>query len=191
LKIVITVVAFMFGILEAAGEGWWHRVQPYLDYPGFEVWKFFNLAVFVSLMLFILFRKANLGLAFSTRRESIKNELEKARQERDAALARLKEVEDRLAGLSNQIASINENTKREAAAERERIAKATEEEVAKLTTQGQRDIENAARTAKKELQRFTAEQSVRLAEEMLKREMRPEDDARLIAQNIEEMGAAR
>jgi F0F1-type ATP synthase membrane subunit b/b' len=49
-------------------------------------------------MLFILFRKANLGQAFSTRRESIKNELEKARQERDAALARLKEVEDRLPG---------------------------------------------------------------------------------------------
>jgi F0F1-type ATP synthase membrane subunit b/b' len=179
----------MFGILEAAGEGWWHRVQPYLDYPGFEVWKFFNLAVFVSLMLFILFRKANLGLAFSTRRESIKNELEKARQERDAALEKLKEVEERLTGLNDQIASINENTKREAAAERERIAKATEEEVAKLTTQGQREIENAARTARKDLQRFTAEQSVRLAEEMLKREMRPEDDARLIARNIEEMGA--
>lgn len=179
----------MFGILEAAGEGWWHRVKPYLDYPGFEVWKFFNLAVFVSLMLFILFRKANLGLAFSTRRESIKNELEKARQERDAALEKLKEVEERLEGLNTQIASINENTKREAAAERERIAKATEEEIAKLTTQGQREIENAGRTAKKDLQRFTAEQSVRLAEEILKREMRPEDDARLIARNIEEMGA--
>jgi F0F1-type ATP synthase membrane subunit b/b' len=179
----------MFGILEPAGEGWWHRLQPYLDYPGFEVWKFFNLAVFVSLMLFILFRKANLGLAFSTRRESIKNELEKARQERDAALAKLKEVEERLEGLSDQTASIKENTKREAAADRERIAKATEEEIAKLTTQGQRDIENAARAAKKDLQRFTAEQSVRLAEEILKREMRPEDDARMIAHNIEEMGA--
>jgi len=181
----------MFGILEPAGEGWWHRVQPYLDYPGFEAWKFFNLGIFVALLLFILFRKANLGLAFSTRRESIKNELEKARQERDAALARLKEVEDRLTGLSDQIASINENAKREAAAEHARIAKSTEEEIAKLTTQGQRDIENAARTAKKDLQRFTAEQSVRLAEEILKRELGPEDDARLIADSIAEMGAAR
>ena len=181
----------MIGILEPAGGGWWHRIQPYLDYPGFEVWKFFNLAVFVGLLLFILFRKANLGLAFSTRRESIKNELEKARQERDAALAKLKEVEERLAGLNDQITSIDENSKREAAAERERIAKSTEEEIAKLTAQGQREIENAARTAKQDLRRFTAEQSVRLAEEMLKREMRPEDDARLIARNIEEMGAAR
>ncbi len=191
MKIVITVGAFVIGILEPAAGGWWHRILPYLDYPGFEAWKFFNLGIFVAVLLYILFRKANLGLAFTQRRESIKSELEKARQERDAALAKLQEIEERLTGLNSQIATINENAQREAAAERERIAKSTEEEIAKLTTQGQRDIENAARTAKKDLQRFTAEQSVRLAEEILKRELRPEDDARMIARNIEEMGAAR
>ena len=164
---------------------------PWWDYPGFELWKFINLFIFAGALLFILVRKANLGLAFRTRRESIKNELEKARHERDAALAKLKEVEERLAGLDEQIASIKENSKTEAAAERERIAQSTEAEIAKLTEQGQREIENTARTAKKELRRFTAEQSVRLAEEMIKRDMRAEDDARLIARNIEEMGATR
>lgn len=190
---MIQGISIVIGLLEsapAAGGSWWHRVQPYLDYPGFEVWKFFNLALFVGLLLFILFRKANLGQAFQTRRESIKNELEKARQERDEALAKLKEVEARIANLDEQVATIKANTKQEAAAERARIVQSTEEEITKLTSQGQRDIENAARTARKDLQRFTAEQSVRLAEEMLKREIRPEDDARLIARNIEELGAA-
>ena len=188
---MIEVTAFVIGFLEPAGTGWWHRWAPYLDYPGFEVWKFVNLFIFVGALVFILVRKVNLGLAFSTRRESIKNELEKARQERDAALAKLKEVEERLAGLNDQIALIKENSKQEAAAERERIAQSTKEEIAKLSAQGQREIESAARTARKDLQRFTAEQSVRLAEEMLKRDMRPEDDARLIARNIEELGAMR
>ena len=96
-------------------------------------------------------RKVNLGLAFSTRRESIKNELEKARQERDAALAKLKEVEERLAGLNDQIASIKENSKHEAAAERERIAQSTKEEIAKLSAQGQREIESAARTRQRKI----------------------------------------
>jgi len=177
------LTTFCLAFASSETTHWW-------DYPGFELWKFVNLFIFAGLLLYILFRKANLGLAFQNRRESIKNELEKARQERDAALAQLKEVEERLAGLNNQIESIQENSKREAAAERERIAKSTEEEIAKLTAQGQREIETAARTAKKELQRFTAEQSVRLAEEILKREMRPEDDVRMIARNIEEMGAA-
>jgi F0F1-type ATP synthase membrane subunit b/b' len=38
------------------------------------------------------------------------------------------------------------------------------------------------------LRRYAAEQSVHLAEEIVRREMRPEDDARLIANNIEELG---
>lgn len=163
---------------------WW-------DYPGFELWKFVNLFIFAGALIYVLFRKAKLGDAFRARREGIKAELEKARAERDAALTKLKEVEERLAGLDSQIASIRDKSKTEAAAERERIARSTEAEVAKLTAQGQRDIENTAKTAKKELRRFAAEQSVRLAEEMIKRDIRPEDDARLISRNIDEMEAAR
>ena len=163
---------------------WW-------DYPGFELWKFVNLFIFVALLVYILVRKAKLGDAFRARRESIKAELEKARAERDAALAKLKEVEARLSGLDNQVATIKEKSKTEAAAERERIARSTEAEIAKLTAQGQRDIENAAKTAKKDLRRFTAEQSVRLAEDMIKQDIQLEDDARLIARNIDEMGVAR
>jgi len=163
---------------------WW-------DYPGFELWKFVNLFVFVGALVYILVRKAKLGDAFRARREGIKAELEKARAERDAALAKLKEVEERLAGLDNQVATIKEKSTAEAAQERERIEHLTEAEIAKLIAQGQRDIENAAKMAKQDLRRFAAEQSVRLAEEMIKRDIRPDDDARLINRNIDEMGAAR
>ena len=79
------------------GPSWWTRIEPYLDYPGFEAWKFVNLAVFVGVMVYILTRKANLGEAFRARRENIKQELARAQQERDAAVAKLKEVEERLA----------------------------------------------------------------------------------------------
>jgi len=79
---------------------------------------------------------------------------------------------------------------REAAAERERIAKSTETEIAKLSEQATREIESAGKVAKHELRRFAAEQSVRMAEQMIRREMRPEDDQRLITQNIEELGGA-
>jgi F-type H+-transporting ATPase subunit b len=172
------------------GPSWWTRVEPYLDYPGFEAWKFLNLAVFVGVMIFILTRKVKLGEAFRTRRENIKQELARAQQERDAAVAKLKEVEERLARLDAEVAEIGERSKREAAEERERIARSTETEIAKLGEQAQREIESAGKTAKHELRRYTAEQSVRLAEEMIRREMKPEDDARLIDSNIRELGGA-
>ncbi len=179
-----------FAILLFAGPSWWTRVEPYLDYPGFEAWKFINLAVFVGVMIYILTRKAKLGEAFKARREGIKSELARAQQERDAAVTKLKEVEERLARLDTEVAEIQERSKREAADERERIARSTETEITKLSEQAQREIESAGKVAKHELRRYTAEQSVRLAEEIIRREMRPEDDARLIDDNIREIGGA-
>lgn len=177
-------------MIEAEGAGWWARAQPYLDYPGFEAWKFLNLAVFVFALVFILTRKAKLGEVFKARRETIKQELARAQQERDAAIAKLKEVEERLGRLDIEVGAIKEQSKREAAEERERIARSTETEITKLSEQATREIESAGKAAKKELRRFTAEQSVQLAEQFIRRELKPEDDARLIAGNIEELGGA-
>lgn len=174
---------FTFILLSSGETHWW-------NYPGFELWKFVNLAIFVAIMLFILTRKVKLGEAFRTRRENIKRDLARAREERDAAVAKLKEVEERLARLDTEVNTIQEQSKREAAEERERIAKATEAEIAKLGEQAKREIESAGKVVKHDLRRFAAEQSVQLAEQMIRREMKPEDDARLISRNIAELGGA-
>ena len=171
--------ARVFFALAALQERWW-------DYPGAELWKFVNLGIFVLLLVFVLRRR--LASAFQDRREGIQRELALAQQERDEAVAKLKEVEERLATLNAEVARIQEQSKLEAAEERERIARQTEAEIARLGEQAQREIENAGKTAKHELRRFAAEQSVRLAEDLIRREIRPEDDARLIRRNIEELG---
>ncbi|MGZ8847342.1 MAG: F0F1 ATP synthase subunit B family protein [Pyrinomonadaceae bacterium] len=168
-------------ILSSGDTPWW-------NYPGFELWKFVNLAIFVTVMILILTRKVKLGEAFRMRRENIRRDLARAQEERDAAVAKLKEVEERLTRLDTEITAIQEQSKKEAAEEAERIAKATEAEVAKLSQQATREIESAGKIAKHELRRFAAEQSVQLAEQMIRREMKPEDDARLISRNIAELG---
>jgi F0F1-type ATP synthase membrane subunit b/b' len=163
---------------------------PWWDYPGFEFWKFINLGLFVALLLFAL-KKADIAGAFRARGESIKSELEKARQERDAALAKLKEVEERLAGMNDQISAINQRSKSEVEEERKRVKQSTQDEIAKITVQAQREIENSAKAAKHDLQIFAAEQSIRMAEDLIKRDMRTEDDTRLMTRGVEEMGARR
>lgn len=170
-------------LLASDGAAWW-------DYPGFELWKFVNLFAFVAIILFILTRKVKLGEAFKTRRETIKRELQTAQEERDAALEKLKEVEERLARLDTEVTTIKETSKREAKAERKRIAKSTEAEIAKLGEQAKREIESAGKAAKHDLQRYAAETSVRLAEDIIRRELRPDDDARLISRSVEELGGA-
>jgi F-type H+-transporting ATPase subunit b len=162
---------------------WW-------DYPGLELWKFVNLALFAGALIYVLTKKVKLGEAFKTRRETIKQELARAKEERDAAVTKLKEVEERLARLDGEVSTIREHSKREVAEERERIAKSTEVEMAKLGEQAKREIESAGKAARHELRAYAAATSVRLAEEIIRREMKPEDDARLLQRNVQELGGA-
>jgi F-type H+-transporting ATPase subunit b len=173
-------------ILLASGEGgaapWWNK-------PGLEVWKFFNLFIFVGLLVYILRRP--LSEAFRARREGIRRDLMRAQEEKRAAEGKLEEVNARLERLDAEVTNIRAQSAREAADERERIRQATEAEIQKLREQTRREIESAGKAARQELREFTAEQSVRLAEAMIRQDMKPEDDARLINLEIEELGGAR
>jgi len=157
----------------------------WLNYPGLELWKFINLAIFLGVAIFILRRR--LREALVARREGIKAELLQAQKERDEALARLAEAEALLAHLNSDIAALKEQSRAEAEMERERLRLATDKELEKLKQQAQREIETAAKIAKQELRRFLANRSIELAKESVLLEIRPEDDARLIGASIAEL----
>jgi F-type H+-transporting ATPase subunit b len=163
-----------------------NSAAPWWDYPGLELWKFLNLFLFVGAMVYFL--KRPLSDAFRSRREGIRRELLKAREERDLALMKLAEVQSRLDRLDSEVAGIKEHSLSEAQTERERISRETELEILKLQEQSQREILSAGKVAKHELRRFAAQQSIRLAEEIVRREMSTDDDARLIELNVEQMG---
>jgi F-type H+-transporting ATPase subunit b len=167
-----------------------HALIPtWLNYPGLEAWKFFNLLVFIILAVYILRRP--LSDALKGRRERIRQELRKAQEERDRALAELKAIEAKLSGLDAEVASIRQHAEAEAAAERERLRIETTSEMAKLKEAAEREIERAGKVAKQELREFAAQQSLQLAEEAIRREIRPEDDARLIRTGVEQLGGSR
>lgn len=162
---------------------------PWYNLPYFPVWRWFNLLLFIGALYFILRRP--LGQFLQTRRESIRRDLMRAQEERDAALAKLEAVELRLQNLNSEVEMIRERAVREAEAERERIARATDEEMRKLRKQAQREIDSTAKAARQDLRRYAAEQSVRLAEEMIRARLRPEDDRRLVNEYVEELGGMR
>lgn len=182
---ILTGFTFFAGLLavgESPAQSWW-------DYPGLEVWKFVNLFVFVAAGVYFL--KRPLTEAFRSRREAIRRDLVKAREERDQALAKLAEVQARLERLDSEVADMQERSRSEAQAEGERIARETELEMVKLREQAQREIVSAGKVARHDLRIFAAHQSVKLAEEVIRREIGSEDDARLIEMNVEQLGRAR
>ncbi len=155
--------------------------------PSIEtVAKLVNLFIFVGLMAYILRRP--IGDALRSRREGIRQELMRAQEERNAALAKLEEVNARLERLDAEVVAVREHAQKEAIEERIRIERATDEDMRKLREQAQREIETAGKVARQELRRYAADQSVRLAEAMIRREMRPEDDARLVNDYVSDLG---
>jgi F-type H+-transporting ATPase subunit b len=176
----------MTSLFALEGEG---APAPWWNIPSFEVWRWVNLIIFVVVFIYILRRPVS--NAMRARREGIRRELMRAQEERNAALAKLEEVEARLAKLDAEVANIREQSQREAAEERERTRRSTESETQKLREQAQREIESAGKAARQELREFAAEQSVRLAEEMIRRDIRPEDDTRLVNLRVEELGGVR
>lgn len=175
-----------------AGSGggfanWWRENgAPVLSYPGFEAWKFLNLAVFLALITYLL--KKPLGSAFKTKRETIRAELIRAEEEKQSALAKLTETESKLARLEAEAADIRRKAEAEVNNEKTRIAAQTESEIKKLRQQAQSEIESTAKQSRLQLRRFSAEESIRLAEEKIKRDINPEADAQLVRANIQSIG---
>ena len=181
---VVTLSTILLFAQEAANPAY-----PWYNYPGFEVWKFINLFLFIGALILILRRP--IGQTMQARREAIRKELMRAQEERNAALAKLEEVNARLARLDTEVAALRTQTEQEAVQERERIARTTEEEARKLRAQAQREIESAGKAARLELRRYAAEQSVEMAEQLIKRDLREADDERLLHDYIEELGGVR
>jgi F0F1-type ATP synthase membrane subunit b/b' len=154
----------------------------WVNYPGLELWRFVNLALFILLGIFFL--RSKISKALSARGEAIRQELQAAQSERESALAKRDEADSLLGRVDEDIAAVHLRAQEEAKSERERQAAAAEREIEKLKQQGQRDMEAAAKLARKQLRQYLATRSIDFARDSIQRQMRPEDDTALIKENI-------
>ena len=154
----------------------------WFNYPGLEIWKFLNLAIFTAAGIYVL--RKPISAALAARGESIQQELVAAQAEREQALTRLREAEDLLGRVDEHESALHKQAQQEAKSERERLAAAAVNEIEKLKQQAQRETEAADKLARKHLRQFLAQRSVELARESVRSQMRPEDDTILIKENI-------
>ncbi len=171
---------------DSAWDSFVHFWDSYLNYPGFELWRFFNLAVFVGIMVYLL--KKPLSDAFKAKRETIRAELIRAEEEKQAALAQLTSAEAKLVRLDMEAEEIRAHAGEEADYEKKRLAEQTLQDIAKMRQQAGGEIDRLTQQIKSELRRFSAEESIRLAEEKIKTSINAEKDARLVKANIQAIG---
>jgi F-type H+-transporting ATPase subunit b len=182
----ISVILLAASGASSGGGGFTEFYNKYLNYPGFEAWKFINLATFVAFLVYVA--KRPLSAAFKAKREAIRAELIRAEEQKQAALAQLTSAEAKLATLEVEKNQVLQRAREEAEAEKQNIARNTESEISKLREQADSQMNRLAQQVRLELRRYSAEESIRLAEEKLRGKINADSDATLVKAGIQSMG---
>jgi F-type H+-transporting ATPase subunit b len=147
-----------------------------------------TLLVF-GLVLYVLgkFAWGPLLETLQKREAFIRESLQSAKSDRDAAEARLHEYEERLSQARAEATAIVEEGRRDGEVLRQRIEEDARAEADKIIARSKREIGIARDTAVKELYEVSAKLATELAGKIVGRELRIEDHERMIRDSIADM----
>jgi F-type H+-transporting ATPase subunit b len=153
--------------------------------------SFWTILIFV-LVLIILgkFAWGPILKNLQARESFIHDALAKAKADRDAAEARLKEYEERLATARGEATAIVEEGRRDAEVVKRKIEEDAKHEGDKMIERAKREIHLATVAATSDLYQLTAKLATDLAARVLGRELSAQDHERLIAEAIAEIPAS-
>jgi len=153
---------------------------------GNAVW---TLVIFVLVIVVLgKFAWGPLLSGLQQREEFIRRSLKEAKEDREAAEARLKEYEQKLADAATQAAEIVGQGKREGESLRAGIEEKARDEADKMVERARREIELAKNSAIKDLYATSSELATDIAAKILQREFNPQDHDKLISDSIKELG---
>ena len=151
------------------------------------LWRALNFAALVFIMVKFLARPIAAGLG--GRKRQIQDELETMRRQRDEAEQEYKAFELRLAGMDDELAELVEKAKAMAEDEKTRILAEAEASAKDIRRQAEAAVQGALAHAKSKLQAEVAEQAVVMAEELIVKNLTPEDQVAITEQYLERVGA--
>jgi F-type H+-transporting ATPase subunit b len=151
------------------------------------IYKIINFAILVGALGFVL--RKPMAEFLSGRSESIRKALEEGRAALKESQAKLDAVEEKLKHLEEEIAAFRTSAEKEMQAERQRMTEETAREAEKILETARVRIETATRGAKLQLQAFTAQQALQLAEQMIRERLDEPSRQRLVSQFIETLAS--
>ena len=144
-----------------------------------------NFAILVGALVYFL--RKPLSSFLKERSEMLRKSIEDASRAREEAAAKLSVIEKRVAGLSGEIAELNRKMDAEAGEEARRIRDAAQAEIERVRVQAQFAADQEVKKAREELRKEAAALATSAAEEIVRKAITPEDQERLVRENIEKI----
>ena len=150
------------------------------------LWRTTNFAGLVFILVFFLKKPFSDGL--SSRREGIKDQLEALESRKAEAEQLYKEAEAKLAKLDEEVNAIITEAVKQGEAEKEKIITDAERAAGDIKRQAEMAVAHEVAEAKARLKGEIAEQAVLLAEELVKKNIQPADQSRMVELSLEKVG---
>ncbi len=141
-------------------------------------WKWINFAILAGVLGYLIGKNA--PAFFKSRTAAIQRDIREATRLREAAEARARDAEQRLASLGEEIEKLRQEAKDALAHEGERIRQETSNQIARVLHTAEQDIASYAKHLAQDLKSYSAKLAVDLAEQRIRAQMSGDTQNRLI-----------
>ena len=172
--LVVVSVLFTVGLVWASSEGGGGGIDKGKDL----IWRVMNFGVLAAVLFFLLRKPLAKGLA--SRRQGIKDQLDDLEKQKQEAAKQLAEYKEKLSRLDEETEKIIAQYIQDGEAAKAKIIEEAKAVSEKLQVQARKNIEHEFDKAKQELKAEMAEQAVTMAEELIKKHIKDEDQERII-----------
>jgi len=150
-------------------------------------WRIVN---FIALMIILVkFGAKPIGQGLSSRQKKIRDEIETLEAQKDAAEKSYNEFQAKLATVEQDIDKIVERAIAQAEVEKVKIIEKAEKAAEDLTRSAEMAIANEMSQARKMLKNEVADQAAAMAEDLIIKNLKPEDQVAIIENYLDKVGA--
>ena len=179
LSTLIIFISFWSTALYAAGGE--DAGSPLLDFT----WKVVNIVVLAAIIY--KFAKKPVAAALGLSAESAKKDLDEARNAEEKIIADLSEMRSKISGLEKETLEMVESAKKDAKDAKARIVKEGKLEIQRMKQQASFALKQEQRKAEDDLRRWIADESVKLAEGTLKKEINQNEQKKLVKNFVDQL----
>ena len=183
--VLLLAIALPALALASGGGGGEHHADSGVILKDF-IWRCVNFAVMVGLLGYFVSKPIRNGL--QNRRAEIEKALADATAAREAAEAKAREYQEKLAKAAAEIDSIYAAIRREGELERDRILASAREMAEKIEQEADSKAASAVARARTELRAEAARLAVELAEKLLSKNVTAADQKRLVDEYMQKVG---
>lgn len=149
------------------------------------IWLTVNFVVFIYILYKIL--KKPVVSFFRSRKENLLKEYEELLVKKKEAEARYLEIQEKIKNLKDEAEAIYKNYVEQGMREKERILEEARLQAERIKEQAQLYVIQEMEKAKSMLKVELAEEAVKLAEEILRKKITPEDQKRIFKEVLEQI----